>query len=139
MPLYKGEGAFSDCNNYRSIAVSPPFARLLMSIINQRLINFAAMKIDCHAHIMPAKWPDLKYKFGYGGFIHLVHDEKTKTADMMRDDGKFFRKVEENCYSLCNIEIRVIQFKNRLVCLCLPVHTEWELQSRVQTFYFHKS
>ena len=57
------------------------------------------MKIDCHAHIMPAKWPDLKYKFGYGGFIHLVHDEKTKTADMMRDDGKFFRKVEENCFN----------------------------------------
>ena len=63
------------------------------------MINFAAMKIDCHAHIMPAKWPDLKYKFGYGGFIHLVHDEKTKTADMMRDDGKFFRKVEENCFN----------------------------------------
>jgi hypothetical protein len=41
VPLYKGEGAFSDCNNYRSIAVSPPFAKLLMSIVNQRLTNFA--------------------------------------------------------------------------------------------------
>jgi aminocarboxymuconate-semialdehyde decarboxylase len=57
------------------------------------------MKIDCHAHIMPAHWPDLKYKFGYGGFIYLDHDPKTKTAKMMRDDGKFFRKVEENCFN----------------------------------------
>jgi hypothetical protein len=41
VPLYKGEGNLADCNNYRSIAVSPPFAKLLMSIINQRLTNFA--------------------------------------------------------------------------------------------------
>jgi hypothetical protein len=41
VPLYKGEGKFSDCNNYRSIAVSPPFAKLLMSIVNQRLTTFA--------------------------------------------------------------------------------------------------
>jgi hypothetical protein len=34
IPLYKGEGALHDCNNYRSIAVSPPFAKLLMSIMN---------------------------------------------------------------------------------------------------------
>ena len=41
VPLYKGEGASTDCNNYRSIAVSPPFAKLLMSIVNQRLTNIA--------------------------------------------------------------------------------------------------
>jgi hypothetical protein len=41
IPLYKGEGAITDCNNYRSIAVSPPFAKLLMSIVNQRLTNIA--------------------------------------------------------------------------------------------------
>jgi hypothetical protein len=34
IPLYKGEGDTNDCNNYRSIAVAPPFAKLLMSIIN---------------------------------------------------------------------------------------------------------
>jgi aminocarboxymuconate-semialdehyde decarboxylase len=32
------------------------------------------MKIDCHAHIMPPTWPDLKHKFGYGGFIYLEQD-----------------------------------------------------------------
>ncbi len=57
------------------------------------------MKIDCHAHIMPATWPDLKYKFGYGGFIYLDHNAKTNTANMMRDDGKFFRTVEQNCFN----------------------------------------
>lgn len=34
VPLYKGEGDKTDCNNYRSIAVSPPFTKLLMSILN---------------------------------------------------------------------------------------------------------
>jgi hypothetical protein len=34
VPLYKGEGSLDDCNNYRSIAVAPPFAKLLMTIVN---------------------------------------------------------------------------------------------------------
>ena len=34
VPLYKGEGDIADCNNYRTIAVAPPFAKLLMSIMN---------------------------------------------------------------------------------------------------------
>jgi hypothetical protein len=34
VPLYKGEGDITDNNNYRSIAVSPPLAKLFMSIIN---------------------------------------------------------------------------------------------------------
>jgi hypothetical protein len=41
VPLYKGEGDMNDCNNYRSIAVAPPFAKLLMSIINKRLTDTA--------------------------------------------------------------------------------------------------
>jgi hypothetical protein len=41
VPLYKGEGDTNDCNNYRSIAVSPPFTKLLMSILNQRLTKEA--------------------------------------------------------------------------------------------------
>ena len=34
VPLYIGEGALTDCTSYRSIAVSPPFAKLLMAIVN---------------------------------------------------------------------------------------------------------
>ena len=41
VPLYKGEGSLDDCNNYRSIAVAPPFAKLLMTIVNQRLTHIA--------------------------------------------------------------------------------------------------
>ena len=34
VPLYKGDGATDDCNNYRSIAVLPPFTKLLLSTLN---------------------------------------------------------------------------------------------------------
>ena len=34
VPLYKGDGATDDCNNYCSIAVSPPFTKLVMSTLN---------------------------------------------------------------------------------------------------------
>ena len=34
VPLYKGAGDKCDCNNYRSIAVTPPFTKIFMSIMN---------------------------------------------------------------------------------------------------------
>ncbi len=34
VPLYKGAGDVSDMNNYRSIAVTPPFTKLFMSVMN---------------------------------------------------------------------------------------------------------
>jgi aminocarboxymuconate-semialdehyde decarboxylase len=40
----------------------------------------------------------LKDKFGYGGFITLEHHLPGK-ARMMRDDGVFFREIEENCWN----------------------------------------
>lgn len=55
-------------------------------------------KLDIHAHIMPEKWPDLKEKFGYGGFILLEDEPGTGAKKMMRDDGVFFRRVDKNCY-----------------------------------------
>ena len=55
------------------------------------------MKIDIHTHIMPEKMPDFKEKFGYGGFITLDHHANCR-AKMMRDDGKFFREIESNCW-----------------------------------------
>jgi aminocarboxymuconate-semialdehyde decarboxylase len=59
--------------------------------MSERLI-----KIDIHTHILPKNWPDLKERYGYGGFIRLEH-HKPCCARMMMDD-KFFREVEDNCW-----------------------------------------
>jgi aminocarboxymuconate-semialdehyde decarboxylase len=54
-------------------------------------------KIDIHTHILPHQLPKFKEKFGYGGFITLDHHVPCR-AKMLRDDGKFFREIESNCW-----------------------------------------
>ncbi|RAL22310.1 2-amino-3-carboxymuconate-6-semialdehyde decarboxylase [Lujinxingia litoralis] len=54
------------------------------------------MKIDIHAHILPEQWPDLRERYGYGGFIRLEH-QCSGCARMMRDE-TFFREVEPNLW-----------------------------------------
>ena len=54
------------------------------------------MKLDIHTHILPKTWPDLKKKYGYGGWIQLDHSN-VGCARMMRDD-QFFREVESNLW-----------------------------------------
>ncbi len=56
------------------------------------------LKIDIHTHILPREIPDWKGRFGYGGFIRLEH-HKSCCARMLKDDGKFFREVEDNIWS----------------------------------------
>lgn len=56
------------------------------------------LTIDIHTHILPENIPHWKEKFGYGGFIQLDH-HKPCCARMIKDDGKFFREVEDNCWS----------------------------------------
>jgi aminocarboxymuconate-semialdehyde decarboxylase len=53
-------------------------------------------KVDIHTHILPEKWPDLKERYGYGGFIRLEH-YKPCCARMMLDN-KFFREVQDNLW-----------------------------------------
>lgn len=55
------------------------------------------LTIDIHTHILPEHIPNWKEKFGYGGFIQLDH-HKSCCAKMIRDDGKFFREIENNCW-----------------------------------------
>lgn len=55
------------------------------------------LSVDIHTHILPENWPDLKEKYGYGGFIRLEH-HKPCAARMMMDD-RFFREVQENTWS----------------------------------------
>ena len=33
----------------------------------------SGLKVDIHTHILPENWPDLKERYGYGGFIQLEH------------------------------------------------------------------
>lgn len=54
------------------------------------------LTIDIHTHILPENWPDLKERYGYGGFIRLEH-HKPCCARMMMDD-KFFREIQDNSW-----------------------------------------
>jgi hypothetical protein len=48
VPLYKGVGITTDPTNYRSIAITPPFAKLYMAVVNKRLTD-EATELDLHA------------------------------------------------------------------------------------------
>lgn len=55
------------------------------------------VKIDLHTHMLPKEWPDLRERYGYGGFVRLEH-HKPCCARMMVDDA-FFREIGDDCWS----------------------------------------
>ncbi len=55
------------------------------------------MKIDIHTHILPETWPDLRERYGYGGWVRLEHHAPC-CARMMIDD-RFFREIRDDCWS----------------------------------------
>ncbi len=56
----------------------------------------ATFKIDVHTHILPKTWPDLRERYGYGGFLQIEH-EGSGCAQLTRDD-QAFRTVHDNCW-----------------------------------------
>ncbi|CAG8551075.1 11057_t:CDS:2 [Paraglomus occultum] len=69
-----------------------------MSALDTHQVNTKRrLKIDIHTHILPKHWPDLKRKYGYGGWIQLDHYEQGKARMLL--DGKNFREIGCNCWS----------------------------------------
>jgi len=54
------------------------------------------LKVDLHTHILPKTWPDLKERYGYGGFVRMEHHAPCCARMMV--DGKLFREVESNLW-----------------------------------------
>jgi aminocarboxymuconate-semialdehyde decarboxylase len=54
------------------------------------------MIIDLHTHILPENWPDLRERYGYGGWVSLEHHVPCRAKMMI--DGAFFREIESNCW-----------------------------------------
>jgi hypothetical protein len=48
VPLFKNKGNINDPSNYRSLAINPPFAKLFMAVMNNRLTKTANIQ-DLHA------------------------------------------------------------------------------------------
>jgi aminocarboxymuconate-semialdehyde decarboxylase len=83
------------------------------------------LKIDMHTHIIPSKLPDWTTKFGYGDFIFLEQNNDN-SADMMQG-GKFFRRIQENCW---DENIRIDEYKNfntqvQVVCTIPVLFSYW--------------
>jgi aminocarboxymuconate-semialdehyde decarboxylase len=53
-------------------------------------------KVDLHTHILPPAWPDLRQRYGYGGFVQLEH--AGPGCGRMLIDGRCFREIEDNCW-----------------------------------------
>ena len=56
----------------------------------------ASFKIDLHTHVLPKTWPDLRQRYGYGGFVALEHHGPG--CARMAIDGTMFREIQDNCW-----------------------------------------
>ena len=87
--------------------------------------DYKRFKIDMHTHIIPEKLPDFSKKFGYDGFIHLLH-HKPGAARMMKGD-RFFREIQSNCWdaALRIEEYRKFNTQYQVVCTIPVMFSYW--------------
>ncbi len=52
--------------------------------------------IDLHTHILPERWPDLRERYGCGGWVTMEHCGQCRARMMI--DGALFREVESNLW-----------------------------------------
>ena len=52
--------------------------------------------IDLHTHMLPERWPDLRERYGSGGWVSLDHCAHCRARMMI--DGVLFREIESNCW-----------------------------------------
>lgn len=52
--------------------------------------------IDLHTHMLPERWPDLRERYGYGGWVSLDHCAHCRARMMI--DGEVFREIDSNCW-----------------------------------------
>src|SRR6185503_9562089 len=55
-----------------------------------------SLKIDLHTHILPHSLPDLRERYGYGGFMSMEHHAPCRARMLI--DGRFFREVSDNSW-----------------------------------------
>ncbi|MFO0872417.1 MAG: amidohydrolase family protein [Phycisphaerales bacterium] len=52
--------------------------------------------VDLHTHILPERWPDLRARYGYGGWVNLEHCADCRARMLI--DGRHFRDIESNAW-----------------------------------------
>ncbi len=87
--------------------------------------SYDRLKIDMHTHIIPERLPDFSKKFGYDGFIHLLH-HREGFARMMKGD-RFFREIGANCW---DPDIRITEYDQfstqyQVVCTIPVMFSYW--------------
>lgn len=53
-------------------------------------------KVDIHTHILPENWPDLRERYGYGGFVAIEHHQPCRARLFIDDEP--FREIGHNCW-----------------------------------------
>jgi aminocarboxymuconate-semialdehyde decarboxylase len=54
------------------------------------------MKVDLHTHILPREWPDLRERYGCGGFVRMEH--YAPGCARMTIDDRLFREVRDDVW-----------------------------------------